>query len=80
MFFYKNMVLFIENHFKKEIRMSLTKSWYTVDEAASKFGVSTKDLLHWAELGIVRTEEVKGSGFLLNGDDIEMKLNLIPSV
>jgi hypothetical protein len=60
--------------------MSLTKSWYTVDEAASKFGVSAKDLLHWVELGMVRTEGVKGNGFLLNGNDIEMKLNLIPSV
>ena len=60
--------------------MSLTKTWYTVDDAASKYGVSVNQLLHWAELGLVRTEEDKGMVTMLNGDDIERELNLTPSV
>ena len=60
--------------------MSLTKTWYTVDDAASKYGVSVELLLHWVEFGLVRAEEDKGKVSLLNGDDIERKLNLTPSV
>lgn len=60
--------------------MSLTKTWYTVDDAASKYGVPGELLLQWVELGLVRAEEDKGEVTLLNGDDIERKLNLTPSV
>lgn len=60
--------------------MSLTKSWYTFDEAVSKFGVSAKQLEIWVENGVVRTEEGNGKATMLNGDDIEMELNLVPSV
>lgn len=60
--------------------MSLTKSWYALDEAAAKFGLSTKDLQEMVDLGLVRTEEQKDKAILLNGDDIEQQLNLVPSV
>jgi len=60
--------------------MSLTKNWYTIDEAASKYGVSTKELLEWVDRGLVRTEGDKGKVALLNSDDIEQELGLIPSV
>jgi hypothetical protein len=60
--------------------MSLTKSWYTIDEAADKFGLSIKELEQWVSRGLVRTEEHKGNVVLLNGDDIEQQLNLVPSV
>ena len=60
--------------------MSLTKNWYTIDEAASKYGVSTKELLEWVDRGLVRTEGDKGTVALLNSDDIEQELGLIPSV
>lgn len=61
--------------------MSLTKSWYTFDEAASKYGLSAKQLQKWVEDGLVRTEEGKGNKVtLLNGDDIELELQLVPSV
>jgi len=60
--------------------MSLTKSWYTVEEAASKYGVSDKQLLQWVEDGLVRTEGDKGKATLLNGDDIELELGLVSSV
>lgn len=60
--------------------MSLTKSWYTIDEATSKFGLSTKQLQIWVEDGLVRTEGVNGKVTLLNGNDIELELQLVPSV
>ena len=60
--------------------MSLTKSWYTIDEAAAKFGLSIKELQEWVDRGLVRTEEHKGKAIQLNGDDIEQELHLIPSV
>lgn len=59
--------------------MSLTKSWYTVDEAASKFGVSPSMLLKWVEDGLVRSEG-KGKTLLIDGNDIAQELNLVPSV
>jgi predicted site-specific integrase-resolvase len=60
--------------------MSLTKSWYTFDEAASKFGVSTKQLQIWVDNGVVRTEDGKSKVTMLNGNDIELELHLVPSV
>lgn len=60
--------------------MSLAKSWYTYEEAASKFGVTTAQLQQWVERGLVRTEGKHGEVFLINGDDIVMELNMIPSL
>jgi predicted site-specific integrase-resolvase len=60
--------------------MSLTNSWYTVDAAASRYGISTQQLLGWVENGLVRTEGNEGKVILVNSDDIEMELNLTPSV
>lgn len=60
--------------------MLLNKSWYTFDEVVSKFGVSAEQLQIWAENGVVHTEEGKGKAVILNGDDIELELNLVPSV
>ena len=60
--------------------MSLTKSWYTIEEAVSKFGLSTKELHEMVGLGLIRTEEHKGQADMLNGDDIEQQLNMVPSV
>jgi hypothetical protein len=65
---------------QKELVMSLTKSWYTIEEAAAKFGLSTEELQESVNLGLVRTEEHKDKAIMLNGDDIEQQLNLIPSV
>ena len=60
--------------------MSLTKSWYTIEEAASKYGLSTRQLQKWVEDGLIRTEEGKGEVTMLNGNDIELELRLVPSV
>ena len=60
--------------------MSLTKSWYTIEEAAAKFGLSAEELQEWVDRGLVRSEEHKDKAIMLNGDDIEQELHLIPSV
>lgn len=60
--------------------MSLTRNWYTCDEAAAKYGVSTKQLQKWVEDGLVRTEADDGGVTLLNSNDIELELRLVPSV
>jgi hypothetical protein len=60
--------------------MSMTKNWYTVDEAASKYDISIQKLLLWVENGLVRCEGGDGTANLINGDDIEMELDLTASV
>lgn len=60
--------------------MSLNKSWYTIEEAVSKFGVSISQIQEWVDNGVVRAEEGEGGDILLNGDDIGQELRLIPSV
>jgi len=60
--------------------MSLTKTWYTVDEAVAKFGVSRQQFLKLVEDGVLRSEGENGKVIRLNGDDIERVLNLTPSV
>ncbi len=60
--------------------MSLTKTWYTIEEASSKYGLSTRQIQKWMEDGLVRTEKGNDSVTLINGDDIELELGLVPSV
>jgi predicted site-specific integrase-resolvase len=60
--------------------MSLTKNWYAIDEAASKYGLSMQQLQEWVDSGLVRTEGGKGKITLLNSDDIEQELRLVPSI
>jgi excisionase family DNA binding protein len=60
--------------------MSLTINWYTIEEAASKYGVTNKQLQKWVDNGVIRTEGGKGKMILLNSDDIEQELRLVPSI
>lgn len=60
--------------------MSLTKSWYTIDEATSKYGISSQQLLQWVEDGLVRSENQNDLVTMVNGDDIEQELNMVPGV
>lgn len=60
--------------------MSLTKTWYSVEEAAAKFGLNPAMIYEWVEAGLVRAEEEKNRVVRVNGDDIELELQIAPSV
>lgn len=54
--------------------MSLAKTWFGLDEAESKFGVSKAMILKWVDEGMVRSEQRDGRVLTVNGDDLELKL------
>lgn len=53
--------------------MSLGKTWYRVEVAVEKFGVTAAQLEEWIEEGLVRTEQGEDGTLRLNGDDIELQ-------
>jgi hypothetical protein len=54
--------------------MSLVKSWYTVEEAESKFGVPRARILEWVDEGLVRCEQQDRHVTVINADDLELKV------
>lgn len=60
--------------------MSLTQSWYTIDEAAAKYGISVAQIKLWVDRGLVRSEGHKGETMLVNINDIEQELRMVPSI
>jgi hypothetical protein len=54
--------------------MSLVKSWYTVEEAESKFGVPKARILEWVDEGLVRSEQQDRHVTVINADDLELKV------
>jgi hypothetical protein len=54
--------------------MSLAKTWYTVEEAESKFGVPKARILEWVDEGLVRCEQMDRHVTVVNGDDLELKV------
>ncbi len=54
--------------------MSISKTWYTPDEAESKFGVPKSTILKWVEEGMVRSEQRGAKVVVVNGDDLELKI------
>lgn len=60
--------------------MSLTKSWYTIDAAAAKYGLTTAQIKLWIDRGLVRSEGHKGEEILVNINDIEQELRMVPSI
>jgi excisionase family DNA binding protein len=54
--------------------MKMETTWYTVHEAAAKFGVEDRTILTWVEEGIIRSEDEDGRVVRVNGDDLDLKV------
>jgi hypothetical protein len=53
--------------------MSLGKSWCTVEEAESMFGIGKTVILKWVAGGLIRSEQSAGKVIQVNIDDLKMK-------
>lgn len=60
--------------------MSLTRSWYTIEETAAKYGLSTDQIKMWIDRGLVRSEGHQEDTIQVNSNDIEQELGLVPSI
>ena len=54
--------------------MSIEHTWYTLEEAESKFGLTRVRILEWVEEGLVRCEQKGDVVVRVNGDDLELKI------
>ncbi|PLX72610.1 MAG: MerR family transcriptional regulator [Desulfuromonas sp.] len=54
--------------------MSLVKTWYTPESAASKFGLTMEQLTAWVEDGLVRAEKEGNKVARVNIDDVRIEV------
>ena len=60
--------------------MSFEKSWYTLEEAAAKFGIQQRKIEEWVEDGLVRAEEEQKRIVRVHADDLELKLQELTGI
>lgn len=54
--------------------MSLGITWYTLAEAAAKFGLTKEEILKMVEEGLVRFEDGDDQVIRINIDDLKLKV------
>lgn len=60
--------------------MSFEKNWYTLAEAAEKFGLEQRKIEEWIEDGLVRSEEENKQVVRVHADDLELKLQELTGI
>lgn len=60
--------------------MSFEKNWYTLDEAAEKFGLEVRKIQEWVEDGLVRAEDEQGKIVRVHADDLDLKLQELTGI
>ncbi|MBE0599213.1 MAG: MerR family transcriptional regulator [Desulfuromonadales bacterium] len=53
--------------------MSLGKTWFTVEQAEAKFGISKAQILAWVDEGVVRCEREAQQVVRVNIDDVQLQ-------
>ena len=54
--------------------MSLGKTWYRVEKAVDKFGISAEQIGEWVAEGLVRSELSEDGETMVNADDLLLQV------
>ena len=60
--------------------MSLGITWFTLEEAVSKYCLEEPLILKWVDEGLIRAEESAGRVVRINIDDLELKVQELTGI